>query len=68
MVFGNRRIPKHLILENKHSTNKRSKLGAGWILLAIAIIVTSMIISLKAEAHINEQNLHDLQKISQKNL
>ena len=62
MVFGNRRIPKHLILKNKYSVNKRSKRGTGWILLAIAIIVTSMMVGLKAEAHINEQNLHSLQK------
>lgn len=52
MVFGNRRIPKHLILENKYDSHKRSGIGAGWILLAIAVIVTSMMFGLKAEAHI----------------
>lgn len=68
MVFGNRRIPKHLILENKYNANKRSKFGAGWIILAIAIIVTSMIVSLKTEAQPHKQkNAHCLQKNLQYN-
>lgn len=64
MVFGNRRIPKHLILENKYNANKRSKLGAGWIMLAIAIIVMSMVVSLKSEAQPHEQDAHYLQQNS----
>lgn len=67
MVFGNRRIPKHLILEKKHNVKKRSKFGSGWIILAIAIIVTSMIISIKTEAQPHKKNTHYLHKSLQNN-
>lgn len=44
MSFGHRRIPKHLIIEDQYPQKKT--FGFGWVILAVVILLSSMLISL----------------------
>lgn len=48
MTFGNRKIPKHLIIHDRYSTKKTQ--GLVWMILAGIVLATSMIASFRANA------------------
>ncbi len=48
MSWGSRRIPKHLII-NDAAPPKKS-FGIAWLLLALAVLVISMLVSIRASA------------------
>ena len=49
MVFGKRRIPKHLIIQDNYQ-NYKSSTGYGWIIAAIVLMTISIFISIKSHA------------------
>lgn len=48
MSFGQRKIPKHLLIEDHYHRPK--SLGAGWFILALSVLVGSMVISMRVGA------------------
>lgn len=58
MVFGKRRIPKHLIIHDSQNNYRsyKSSTGYGWIFVATLLVLTSLFISIKSRASIESPN------------
>ncbi|VUD62136.1 hypothetical protein TDB9533_02979 [Thalassocella blandensis] len=50
MSFGHKRIPKHLIIEEPYTQKKT--FGFGWVILAVVILLSSMLISLHVRGEV----------------
>ena len=52
MSFGHKRIPKHLIIEDPYQQKKT--FGFGWVILAVIILLSTMLISLHVRGDVAE--------------
>lgn len=55
MMYGERRIPKHLILKPHYEPRRRPRIGWAWISLALTILLLSMMVASFAKAQDAEE-------------